>query len=140
MVIGEKCKKRTRLCWSMVISSLFFPSKRFILECENKTTWDWRTFEVIAEKINIQIRGLFKMEIFFQKMRLCVGQFFFEHSKIVRADWTKIFVPTKVKLTTNFFLKTVNLDNCHSTLAIKRTGKPSCPILWIYLFSGVLLY
>ena len=38
---------------------------------------------LLLKKINIQIRGLFKMEIFFQKMRLCVGQFFFEQSKSV---------------------------------------------------------
>jgi len=46
----------------------------------------FQKFDLLFLKILIEIRGLLKMEIFFQKMRLCVGQFFFEHSKIVRAD------------------------------------------------------
>ena len=60
----------------MVISSLFFPSKRFILNISVRTKLHWiggpsrfsQNLPVIAEKINIQIRGLFKIEIFFQKM------------------------------------------------------------------------
>ena len=63
----------------------------------------FQKFDLLFLKILIEIRGLLKMEIFFQKMRLCVGQFFFEHSKIVRADWTKIFVPMKVNTNNHSF-------------------------------------
>ena len=37
----------------------------------------FQKFDLLFLKILIEIRGLLKMEIFFQKMRLCVGQFFF---------------------------------------------------------------
>ena len=36
----------------------------------------FQKIDLLFLKILIEIRGLFKMEIFFQKMRLCVGQFF----------------------------------------------------------------